>query len=258
MADIKKIDQTLGVMKSNLRRIETLLESWTSKPLFDRMAKTASVQDFEILLAKIKKDQYLTIKEGGQEVRLDWAKCQVRRNAKCDRSKILTQPPFVRCIASSPLSLLPRSSQVHKLLKDTNRTLKVSQGLPDWKAYVDFINSIIVSGLVDVTVVSLEQLECNLNEDYITKNNFSPLLEIDLDLLDKNVIYKPMVRQVDTKDRAKFGLRNLIWVWISGIMGVGGVFKRLDGSDGTYRMDLQNDPAISMLLAKINRHMHMI
>ena len=136
--------------------------------------------------------------------------------------------------------------------------MKVSQGLPDWKAYVDFINSIIVSGLVDVTVVSLEQLECNLNEDYITKNNFSPLLEIDLDLLDKNVIYKPMVRQVDTKDRAKFGLRNLIWVWISGIMGVGGVFKRLDGSDGTYRMDLQNDPAISMLLAKINRHMHMI
>ena len=72
--------------------------------------------------------------------------------------------------------------------------MKVSQGLPDWKAYVDFINSIIVSGLVDVTVVSLEQLECNLNEDYITKNNFSPLLEIDLDLLDKNVIYKPMVR----------------------------------------------------------------
>ena len=214
MSEIRTIDNTLGVMKSNLRRIETLLEFWTSKPLFERSAKTATLPDFETLLGKIKKDQYHTIKEGGQEV--------------------------------------------HKLLKDTNRTLKVSQGLPDWKAYVDFINSIIVTGLVDVVVVSLQQLEANLNSDFIIKNNLSPLLEINLDLIDKNVIYKPMIKQVNTKDRTKFGLRNLIWVWISGILGTGGVFKRLDGVDGTYRKELQTDPLVSMLLAKINHHMHMV
>ena len=214
MSEIKTVDNTLSVMKSNLRRIETLLESWMTKPLFERTAKTASVVDFEALLHSVKKSQYHTIKEGGQEV--------------------------------------------HKLLKDTNRSLKVSQGLPDWKAYVDFINSIIVSGLVDVAVTSLEHLENNLNYEFMIKNNLSPLLEIDLDLLDKNVIYKPQIQFVETKDKSKFGLRNLMWGWISGVLGVGGVFKRLDGSDGTYRMDLQSDPAISMLLAKINKRVQMI
>lgn len=33
--------------------------------------------------------------------------------------------------------------ELHKLLKDTNRKLKVSAGLPDWKNYVDFINSLV-------------------------------------------------------------------------------------------------------------------
>ena len=40
---------------------------------------------------------------------------------------------------------------VHRLLKDINKKLKVSQGLPDWKAYVDFVNNIIVYGLIDAT-----------------------------------------------------------------------------------------------------------
>ncbi|GMH57655.1 hypothetical protein TL16_g02438 [Triparma laevis f. inornata] len=214
MSEIRRVDGTLGVMKSNLRRIETLLESWTEKPLFERTSKTASITDFEILLQNIKKAQYHAIKEGGQEV--------------------------------------------HKLLKDTNRSLKVSQGLPDWKAYVDFINSIIVGGLIEVVTVSLNSLENNLDNDFIVKNNYSPLLEIDLDLYDKDVIYHPEIRFMQTKDTSKFGLRNLMWVWISGILGIGGVFKRLDGSDGSYRMELQTDPAVTILLAKINKHMHMI
>jgi dynein heavy chain len=48
-----------------------------------------------------------------------------------------------------------------------------------------------------------------------------------------------------------------VWVWISGILNVGNVFKRLDGGDGSYRMELQSDPAIQMLLAQVNQHFHM-
>ena len=211
MSEVKGVDETLGVMKSNLRRIEVLLEGWRAKPLFDRLSKTTNTEELEGNLYLIQTQQYHIIKEGGQEV--------------------------------------------HKLLKDTNRTLKVSQGLPDWKAYVDFINSIIVGGLIDTAVVSLESLENNINPEFIAKNNYSPLLEIDLDLFDKNVIYRPEVRFIDTNDPSKHGLRNLVWVWISGILNVGSVFKRLDGGEGSYRMELQSDPAISMLLAQINQTM---
>lgn len=33
--------------------------------------------------------------------------------------------------------------ELHKLLKETNRKLKVSAGLPEWKNYVDFVNSLV-------------------------------------------------------------------------------------------------------------------
>ena len=36
--------------------------------------------------------------------------------------------------------------QVLELLKETNKILKVSQGQPDWKAYVDFVNNAVVEG----------------------------------------------------------------------------------------------------------------
>lgn len=55
------------------------------------------------------------------------------------------------CRASLPLHLaLDRCAaigeggqELHELLKDTNRKLKVSAGLPDWKNYVDFFNSLV-------------------------------------------------------------------------------------------------------------------
>jgi uncharacterized membrane protein len=35
----------------------------------------------------------------------------------------------------------------------------VSPGSPDWRSYVDFLNNIVVGGLVQVAIVSLEYLE---------------------------------------------------------------------------------------------------
>lgn len=42
-------------------------------------------------------------------------------------------------------------NEIHKLVKETNKKLKVSAGHPDWKAYVDYINDTIVMGLVQVS-----------------------------------------------------------------------------------------------------------
>ena len=47
---------------------------------------------------------------------------------------------------------------LHSLLKDTCKTLKVSQGQPDWKAYVDFVNNTVVEGLASVVSLSLQAL----------------------------------------------------------------------------------------------------
>ena len=60
-------------------------------------------------------------------------------------------------------------SHIHRLLKDSNKVLKVSQGLPDWKAYVDFVNNIVVDGLSRVVHVSMEKLLSLVDAENIRK-----------------------------------------------------------------------------------------
>merc|ERR1712072_225417 len=71
---------------------------------------------------------------------------------------------------------------IHKLLKESNKILKVSQGLPDWKAYVDFVNNIVVGGLAQVVIVSLASLLNEVDPVQVKKYDKSPMIEISMDL----------------------------------------------------------------------------
>lgn len=42
-------------------------------------------------------------------------------------------------------------NEIHRLVRETNKKLRVSAGHPDWKAYVDYINDTVTLGLVQVS-----------------------------------------------------------------------------------------------------------
>lgn len=44
------------------------------------------------------------------------------------------------------------------MLKENNKVLKCSNASPDWRAYVDFVNNVVVDGLSRVICTSLEYL----------------------------------------------------------------------------------------------------
>ena len=48
--------------------------------------------------------------------------------------------------------------EIQTQLKDTNKVLRVSNASADWRAYVDFVNNIIVDGLASTIIISLEFL----------------------------------------------------------------------------------------------------
>jgi dynein heavy chain len=208
MAEVREVDETLVVMKANLKRVEELLDTWSASSLFSRYNKASTVNDFEQLQKQVRSQRYHIIKEGG--------------------------------------------SEIHKLLKDTNKKLKVSQGLPDWRAYVDFINNIVVGGLVQVIIVSLEVVEQQIDPANITRQNLAPMIEIELDLFGGNVHFLPEVGFVSTSDADKQGIRNIVQGWIDSFVAVSAVFKRLDSGEGNYLKEMQDDPYVQMLLASIN------
>ena len=58
----------------------------------------------------------------------------------------------------------------------------MSQGLADWKSYVDFVSNIVIAGLAKVAAVSLGYMCEQLDAGVMARESRSPLLEIDLDL----------------------------------------------------------------------------
>ena len=81
--------------------------------------------------------------------------------------------------------------EVHKLLLSSNRVLKVSKGAPIWKAYVEFMNDILIDGLARTVANSLKYLNDQQDPQQIHENETAPLLEVQLELLRQRCTTSP-------------------------------------------------------------------
>lgn len=167
------------------------------------------------------------------------------------------------------------------MLKDTNKKLKVSQGLPDWKAYVDFMNNVVVYGLKDAMISSLRAMACQFDPLYLLSNNLPALMEIQMDLVDRRVMFLPEVgfkgeiaNSPSAGDAAKAnnpqdsnnnvvssspldsGIKNIVMGWINGMLGLSSAFKRLDSGEGTYLREILEAPEVQAQRSRVIRYLN--
>ena len=158
------------------------------------------------------------------------------------------------------LAAIKESGQdVHRLLKETNKKLKVSHGSPDWKAYVDFINDVVVYGLVEAMASSLRTMAAQFNPAYLREQSLTPLIEIQMDLVDNKVVFVPEVGLVQGAHAKgpKTGLKNIVNSWINGMLGLSSAFKRLDTTEGTYQRELVESPEVLIQRARVSKFLDM-
>ncbi|CAM9358663.1 unnamed protein product [Ascophyllum nodosum] len=170
--------------------------------------------------------------------------------------------------------------ELHELLKDTNRKLKISAGLPDWKNYMDFVNSLVIQGLVKVVVVSLAALNQEMSQAHISNNQLPPMLEVEMHLSNGKVSYVPEIGGVDTmvhpdqvaatasqnsnSGQATKGMkrpptvRSMAWGWVEGFLDVSNAFHRLDSPEGTYLKEIQNDPEVRGQISKMHERLNAV
>lgn len=138
--------------------------------------------------------------------------------------------------------------EIHKLLKEVVKKLKVSAGLPDWKTYVDFVNTIVIGGLCQTACVSLTYLSRELDLEVIQNEAKLPLIEVDLILSSRLVLFSPSLDMTSKVD----GIRDEVEKWIDSIFTIGTLFKRLDSPTGTYTKEITRDPPVMRLIASIH------
>jgi dynein heavy chain, axonemal len=177
------------------------------------------------------------------------------------------------------------AAEIHKLVKGSNKVLKVSTGLPDWKAYVEFINSIVVGGLTRAASGSLKLLlerteipdhamvveeeeddghgdEEKKKKKQPQKNHVDPLMDVDLSLsVDGRValtpgllIPGPSIREGQTRRLNKVGgtLQKIVQFWIEQNFQPATQVKRLDGT-GNYTKEMQGSMMVRVNVNRVNR-----
>ncbi|KAG7392404.1 hypothetical protein PHYPSEUDO_000812 [Phytophthora pseudosyringae] len=138
-------------------------------------------------------------------------------------------------------------NEIHRLLKDTLKHLRVAQGSPDWRAYVDYVSGIVEDGLARVILQSLGQLREQLDPKRIESEDIPALLEVELDLYGKDIVYFPPIQST----AAKNGVEDLTMRRMEAILHCSTVFKRLDSSEGSYLKEMRENAQIQLLLADI-------
>lgn len=144
---------------------------------------------------------------------------------------------------------------IHAMVKDANKMLRVSNASADWRAYVDFVNNVVVDGLSFIIQTSLQYLLEQLDPSINSKEDKYPMLEIKLDLV--SVRGADDVRREEVKFQPELfeaggkGIRDMINNCIGSFFNASTLFKRLD-NDGTYLREMHSDQGIKMLMALIN------
>ncbi|RLN47693.1 hypothetical protein BBJ29_000554 [Phytophthora kernoviae] len=138
-------------------------------------------------------------------------------------------------------------NEIHRLLKDTLKHLRVAQGSPDWRAFVDYVSGLVEDGLARVIIQSLRQLRDQLDPKRIESDDIPALLEVELDLYGKDIVYFPPIQST----AAKAGLQDVIMRRMEAILHCSTVFKRLDNSEGSYLKEMRENVQIQLLVADV-------
>ncbi len=138
---------------------------------------------------------------------------------------------------------------IHKLLKESNKVLKISAGHPEWRAYADFVNNVVVSGLTRAVQVSLNWLDCQIDPKIIEEKEKPPLLQVAVNLNNNQVSFIPSVLD-DDRNGVKSSLRS----WIEDTLRIGSLVRRLDLGEGTYVRELQQNETVQNLTSGIFEH----
>ena len=239
------------LMKPYLQKADAILEqgmktlTWKSSGIDTFMADAANaVSEASAVHSKIKENVYAL--EG---FITKW--CEEPMMTRWTKSATVAELEelFLSHISKRYAIVEECGKQLHRQLKETIKVLKISTGLPDWKAYLDFLSKALVDGLVKAVCVSLEYLDHQVNPANHGPEE-APLLEVSLSLSGHHILYSPVLPETPKRDGVKDQLRK----WVGSFLKIGALFPRVDGQSGSYVKDIEAYEEVHELISKVYSH----
>ena len=200
------------------------------------MVEVKNVHD----ILKTMKDNFTNV----ESLMSKWDAPLVERKAKPVEKDELER--MAKALRTSRFATIKDSGkQIHSLLKETNKVLRVSNASPDWRSYVDFVNNVVIDGLSTSITTSLEFLLDQIDPEVIVSKEKLPLLELKLRIEGEGVEFFPPLGHAEGK-----GVMDMIDNLVGSFLQVSTLFKRLD-AEGTYMREMHTDIDVNNFMAML-------
>ena len=96
--------------------------------------------------------------------------------------------------------------------------MQVGKATWSWKAYVNYISDIVVSGFSTTIVESLTYIKSQIDPESIAKAELRPLIKVELELATPEIVSKP--------ELGENGIRGMVAEWLNRFVDTGNLMKR--------------------------------
>ena len=237
-----------GIDKVLLKGIKHL--NWKSNQISDFITQAMSlVKETKAILTDIKSNVAST-----QSVLNTWSE-----NVMMDRKagKTYTVDEFQQIhftlMKNREKTIEKGGEELHKHLDASNKVIAIARSKPEWLAYVDYVNDIIIEGLVVAIVKSAQYLRNQMDKEEIANQELAPLIEVNMKLVGKSVNFEPpMVSQASGK-----GIRHMVTGWLNQFINISTLVARIDTpeEDGDYLADMHENGSIRLVTSQVSRNL---
>ena len=154
------------------------------------------------------------------------------------------------------MSMTERGKEIHKFLKSSSESLKISKTAATWRAYVDFVNNIVIEGFVSAIAVSLQYLCEILDPLIIARHEMLPVFDVRIELREGEIVFDP---PFDLEEGPGPGpgpgrttLRETVDSWLKDFFAMATVMARLDSNVGDYLNEIKEHFQMQCLLALVS------
>ena len=124
-----------------------------------------------------------------------------------------------------------------------------------WLSYVDYVNSIIVEGIVTAVCSSMDFLSEQISIKVNQKEKCLPMFDVKIDLVNNELAFDPPIVSAHGDEYGPRSIQDIIFGIVTDFVKTASQFQRLDTNQGDYLCEVKDHYRVYGSYARVSKNM---